>query len=87
MCGVAGSAVGIERVEGGKVGDGHQHNGHCLVDHHGGGGLGQARVAGGEVPQTAQRGACAAVEQHQGLHGRGRREVERGDEKREGMRR
>lgn len=37
------------------------------MDHHRCGGIGQATVAGGEVPHTAQQGARCAAHQHQGL--------------------
>ena len=59
--------MGIERVKGAQVGDGHQDDGHRFVNHHGGGGIGQAAVAGGEVPHAAQQGACGAAHQHQCL--------------------
>lgn len=37
------------------------------MDHHRCGGIGQATVAGGKVPHTAQQGARCAAHQHQGL--------------------
>lgn len=37
------------------------------MDHHRCGGVGEAAVAGGEVPDTAQQGARRAAHQHQGL--------------------
>lgn len=72
-----GPAVGVECVEGAQVGDGHQDDRQDLVDHHGGGGVGQGIVAGWEVPHTAQQGARGAADQHQGLEGK--REEGRGD--------
>lgn len=37
------------------------------MDHHRCCSIGQATVAGGKVPDTAQQGACCAAHQHQGL--------------------
>lgn len=77
-----GPAVGVECVEGAQVGDGHQDDRQDLVDHHGGGGVGQGIVAGWEVPHTAQQRARGAADQHQGLEEAWREEETR---RRDGM--
>lgn len=56
--------VGVERVEGAQVGKGHEDYRNCFMDHHRCGGIGQATVAGGKVPHTAQQGARCATHQH-----------------------
>lgn len=53
--------MAVECVEGAQVGEGHEDYGQCFVDHHRCGGVGESTVAGGEVPHTAQQGACRAT--------------------------
>lgn len=53
--------MAVECVERAQVGEGHEDYGQCFVDHHRCGGVGESTVAGGEVPHTAQQGACRAT--------------------------
>lgn len=60
-------AVGVERVEGGDVGDDHQEDWKYFMYGQWRGGVGQTGVVGGKVPHTSQQGAHCAAEEHQGL--------------------
>lgn len=59
--------MGVQCVQGADVGNCHQDDGKCFMYHYGCSSVGQATVAGGKVPHTAQQGARCAAYKHQGL--------------------
>ncbi len=63
-------SVSVKRQQRAQVGDVHQADGNGFVDHHGGGGEGQAAVGRRKVPNTTHQWPSGAAHQHQCLQER-----------------